>query len=161
MAGEGKKFEKDFKVSADLDNADVCVTRLFDTMGGYAGVKNICDFILYNYPHIYYFELKATQEDSLAFVNITRTQWDGLTKVSKIDGTISGILVNFYTYEEVYFIPIEYLNMIKSNGATNIHINEARKFTRLKGTKKRVTFTYEVRRMLKDLQSRTVRIWGN
>ena len=44
MQNRGKQFEQVIK-DAFLKIPDVSIDRLYDPMAGYAGVKNICDFI--------------------------------------------------------------------------------------------------------------------
>lgn len=62
------------------------VNRVADNTAGYMGGRNICDFITYLYPNIFYFELKTTKGNTLPFSNITDNQWQGLLEKEKIEG---------------------------------------------------------------------------
>ena len=54
----GKKFEE--KLKSDFLKIDgVSKDRLYDPVGGFKGIKNICDYIVYMYPNIFYIECKS------------------------------------------------------------------------------------------------------
>ena len=152
MAGPGKVFEEDFKLSCDADEA-VDYNRLKDPIGGQAGVANICDYIAYLQPYIYYLELKSRQGNTLNFKEITRTQWDGLMKKASIDGTVPGVLVNFSDHDEAYFVHIAQLQYLRDvNNKKSLHINDAREFgVKLPGRKKVTRFAYYVKDFLVEL----------
>ena len=82
----GKQFE-DAIESAFKKCSDVSIDRFADPAAGYAGVRNICDFIVYSYPFQYYFECKGCYGNTLSIHSndpkkrygaITNNQWDGL-----------------------------------------------------------------------------------
>ena len=54
----GKDFEGQIHTGFDKVRG-VSIDRLPDPMAGYAGIKNICDFIVYRYPLQYYIECKS------------------------------------------------------------------------------------------------------
>ena len=80
----GKDFEKVIKECFELV-PNTSVDRLHDQMNGFAGSTNICDFIVYHNPLIYYIECKSVHGNTLPFSNITKNQWQGLLAKSKID----------------------------------------------------------------------------
>ena len=61
-------------------------------MGGFTAVSNICDYINYLYPNIFYMELKSTATGTLPLNHISKNQKDGLTNKTKYDGVIPGVL---------------------------------------------------------------------
>jgi recombination protein U len=155
----GKEFEKDFKDSfKDLDN--ISLDRLYDPVGGAKGIKNICDFIVYKNPYIYYFELKTTKEKLFPFSRITDRQYDGLKSKAPIDGAYAGPVINFREFEETYFIPIEVVDYIKENGKLSINIEEARKYgVALDILKKRIkTYLYAINYFLDKIPFETLQI---
>jgi len=152
MSGySGKDFEKDFKESAG-NYEDISIDRFYDNVGGYAGIKNICDFVLYRHPLEYYMELKVHKGNALPFSCITDYQWTGLMKKSNITGVRAGILIHFTDYEETYFVDIKLLQYLAEHGSKSLSID----WTRGKGYKvasrKRIkTFAYDVEDLLKGI----------
>lgn len=121
----GKQFESNFKNSVSKCYPKLSVTRLYDATGGYA-VKNICDFILYSYPHQYFMELKAYKGNTINFKVLTSTQYNGLLEVSNVMGVYAGVLFKFNDYNEAYFVPIGVIHKMKESGLKSIHIDQAR-----------------------------------
>lgn len=151
MASAGKIFEEDFHKAADKDST-IDVNRLKDPVGGQSGVRNICDFIVYSYPHNYYLELKSRQGNTLNFKEITRVQWDGLTKKMGKVGAIPGVLVHFSDHSEVYFVHMSKLIELRDElGRKSLHIDTARVYgIKLVGTVKRTRYDYAVGAMLEE-----------
>lgn len=133
----GKRFENDFK-KACKKYKEYSVTRLYDNVGGYAGIKNICDYVFYAYPNIYYLELKSTKGNTLNWANITEHQWNGLMEEAGKEGVISGILVQYTDHDEHYFVDIRTCSMLKIKGKKSIHIKDAKKYGALLPARKRI-----------------------
>lgn len=148
----GKRFEEDFRLSAEK-YPEIDINRLNDPVGGQAGVRNICDFILYSTPFIYYFELKSRQENTLNFKEITNTQWKGLVDKMTKPGAIPGILVHYSDHNEVYFVHMSHLvNLRDVQGKKSLHVDYAREHgIKLQGEVKRTRYAYDVRRLLHDI----------
>lgn len=148
----GKVFEEDFETSAKKFN-EVDIERLKDPVGGQAGVRNICDFIAYYYPNIFYLELKSRQGNTLNFKELPNTQYVGLQKKSGKRGVVPGFLVNFSDHSEVYFIHINDLVRLRQDTTKkSLHINDARELgVKLPGRVKRTRFAYDVGKFLKEL----------
>jgi len=82
--------------------------RIPDQLSGFYMVsRNICDFVCYKYPHIYYLESKATYEDRFDFAQLSDTQRIGLRKKSKIAGCYGLVVVLFAAYKRAFFINIK------------------------------------------------------
>lgn len=139
----------------------VSIDRLPDPMAGYAGVKNICDFMVYKYPTQYYIECKSCYGNTMSihsndpkkkYGNITNNQWEGLLEKSKIPGVCAGILVWFIDYGITYWIDIRLLQKHRDAGHKSISASgnfidlmpeTDELWTTIKGTKRRVLFDYD------------------
>ena len=152
MSNSGKKFEEDFTKSA-LNHKQVDINRLNDPVGGQSGVRNICDFIVYKNPYIYYLELKSRQGNTLNFKEITPNQWKGMSEKTSVKGAIPGVLINYSDHGEVYFVHIsELIEMRDKQGMKSVHIDVARRFgVRLPGTIKRVRYVYNLQEFLDEV----------
>jgi len=150
----GKQFEDAVK-KAFSKVPNVSIDRLMDPMAGYAGVRNICDYIIYKKPHEIYLECKSTHGNTLPFSNITQNQWEGLLEKSKIEGVIAGVLVWYIDHNVTYFVPITEFKRMKDEGAKSLHINhlnhEVVTHVFMPGKKKRVLFEYDAFTFLDEL----------
>ena len=63
----GKQFEQRFKEDFIKSFSECSVDRLYDSVSGMYGVKNICDYICYAYPNIFYIECKSHKGASIPF----------------------------------------------------------------------------------------------
>ena len=79
---KGKAWEAKFKTDFMKSFPDGSIDRLYDPVGGYYGINNICDFIGYEWPNIYYLELKSHKGNTFPFTCLP--QYDKLT--SKVGG---------------------------------------------------------------------------
>ena len=164
----GKDFEG--QVYDGFNNIDgVSIDRLSDPMAGYAGVKNICDFVVYNYPNQYYIECKSCYGNTMSihsndpkkkYGNITNNQWEGLLEKSKIPGVRAGILVWFIDHDETFWIDIRLLQKHRDAGNKSIShwcdwvdlSDYCRdKWTRIDGKKRRVLFDYNFIPFFKEI----------
>lgn len=150
----GKKFEKIIKESF-LKVPDVSVDRLPDPQGGYLGMRNACDFIVYKKPYQYYIECKSVHGNTLPFSNITENQWNGLLEKSKIDGVIAGIICWWVDKDITRFIPIQMLEILKTAlNAKSIRFDFLHpNVVYIKGKKKRVFFDYDMNQFFKGVES--------
>lgn len=140
----GKQFEEQIKLAFEKV-PNTTVTRLIDPQNGFAGVRNICDFIVYHYPNQLFIECKSCYGNTLPFSNITENQWEGLLKVSDVVGIRAGIVVWFIDHDETFFVPIKYLQELKDCGEKSLNINKFDRCCcyRIPGTKRRVLFDYD------------------
>ena len=154
----GKDFEKVIREAFE-EVPNVSVDRLHDQMNGFAGSVNICDFIVYKKPYIYYIECKSVHGNTLSFSNITRNQWQGLLEKSKIDGVLAGILCWWVDKDITKFIPIQFLQTAKEKGFVSIASDYETKwildgYTNMPfdvvGKKKRVFFEYDMEKFFND-----------
>lgn len=164
----GKSFEGTVKEClAKVEG--VSVDRLHDQTTGYAGSKNICDFIAYKKPFQYYIECKSVHGNTLSihsidhkhnkeiYGNITYKQWTGLLEKSKTDGVLAGILCWWVDRDVTRFIPIQCLVEYRACGSKSVRYDadlptiKDSEFGSLyepfivDGRKKRVFFDYDMR----------------
>lgn len=99
----GKVFEKEF-LNSFPDN--LFIQRVKDDTFKFKNVQNCCDFIAYNSPYLFHFELKSTKQKSLPFSNISQYQIETLNHYSKQPGIISGFVINFRSRNyQTHFVP--------------------------------------------------------
>ncbi len=160
----GKDFENEIR-QAFLRQRDISIDRFPDPMAGYAGIRNICDFVVYRYPFQYYFECKTISKNTLNFKSgITKNQWEGLIEKSDISGVLAGIIVWFIDHDETVFVPILELKRIREEeGAKSLNIKDINQnkviFVRVPGEKRRILFTYDARIFLNRIN--LLRWWDN
>lgn len=162
MTNRGKDFEASFRKQMEISGFDV--NRVADNTAGYMGGRNICDFITYLYPNIFYFELKSTKGNTLPFTNITDNQFSGLIEKEKFQGAGAGVIVWYTEKDKTFFVSADCLLNLKVEGWKSVHINELIKRSdmfenclyfkcfEIKGKKKRVFFDYDMEQFKKDLE---------
>lgn len=150
----GKSFEEAIRVAFER-NPDVSVTRLLDPQAGYAGVRNICDFIVYSYPRQYFIECKSCHGNTLPIYStdpkkcygaITNTQWEGLVEQSSIKGVVAGYLIWFIDHDVTIFVSALKMKELRDKGdkSFNITKRDDKDLFRIDGRKKRVLFEYDM-----------------
>lgn len=158
----GKDFEQQFRKQLE-EHFDV--TRLADNTAGYMGGRNICDFLAYLYPNLFYLELKTVKGNTLPFANITQNQWTGLQEKEKIEGVGAGVIVWFLDHDKTFFISADCMQKIKNEGMfKSLHIRDLRlkseefskgryhKCFEIEGIKKRVFFEYDMEKFKQNLE---------
>lgn len=161
----GKDFESEIrKCLENLPN--VSFDRLPDPMAGYSGIRNICDFSMYNYPYMFFLECKSLYGNTLNYASsITQNQWEGLFEKSKIYGCIAGICVWYIDYDLTVFVKIQDLWEHRKAGNKSLNItditseNSVNHFI-IDGVKKRVRFNYFGEPFLKKLHLLAEEQWG-
>lgn len=158
----GKKFEQVVREAFEK-NPNISIDRLPDPTGGYLGVRNICDFIVYKYPFQVYLECKVQQGNTLNFESrISGNQWNGLLEKSKIPGVVAGVLVWFIDHDVTTFVPIQELETLRDgHGQKSLHINHLKTCFNipLGGKKRRIFFDYSAEGFLKSVRSWANRYW--
>lgn len=159
---EGKKFEVDFENSLSK-RSNISYDRLYDTMNGFRGVANICDFIVYARPHQIYFELKSVKDKTFDIGNIkegkfrslSRTQYQGMLDKVLIQGVSAGVLLEYRlesTKEDRkhYFIPIECIEYMAEEGKKSINIKDIEYWggIEIRSTKKRTRYNIDIDHLL-------------
>lgn len=140
----GKTFEEDFRKSFS-SHVDISIDRFKDPMGGFKGEANICDFVVYEFPYQFYFELKSYDEKSIPMTAITVNQFEGLMGKAYIRGVHAGVLLKYRWKDvnEVHYLDIRKINELKAEGKKSISIDYARaEGVELIGEKLRTRFRY-------------------
>lgn len=149
----GKKFEENFRECLKKCK-DISIDRLKDTMDGFKGNSNVCDFIVYSKPNQFYLELKSVQGKYFSFGNLTNNQYTGLLDKAKIPGVIAGVIIWYVDYDITVFVPITEIQKAREENYNSINLNNMNKFKTLTltGKKKRVFWEYDVKSFLERLK---------
>lgn len=148
----GKQFEQ--KVQEQLEKIpDISVDRLYDVTTGYKNQNNPCDFIVFDHGTQNYIECKAVHGNTLNFKSdIRKNQWDKLLKKSNIPRVNAGILVWFIDHDVTVWLPIQYLQNLRESGYKSFNIRNGGYEYKLRGTKKRIFFEYDLEDLLRSLR---------
>lgn len=125
MANRGKEFEGKFKEDFLKISPDVSIDRLYDPSSGYSGIKNICDFICYIYPNIFYIECKSSQGNTWPLANLT--QYDKLLTKVGLPGVRSGVVLWMIDHEVVVYLPVKTVQSMKEAGKKSFNIKDLAK----------------------------------
>jgi penicillin-binding protein-related factor A (putative recombinase) len=149
----GKDFEDCIREACE-SIPDTSVTRLLDPQAGYAGVRNICDFIVYKYPTQYFLECKSIKGNTLNFKSdITKNQWDGMLEKSAIHGVVAGVIVWFIDHDKTIFVPIQDLEEMRIAGHKSFNVTSeySTYYYHLEGKKKRIYFEYDMKNFFEEI----------
>lgn len=125
----GKDAEKKIKIWLDQPEAGYSLDRIPDQMTGFYGVsRNICDFVCYKQPYIYYIESKATWSDRFDLAMIQPHQEEGLLKKSKIPGCFGWVIILFASYKRAFKLDIQDIVTLKSGGQKSLNIKKINKW---------------------------------
>lgn len=150
----GKDFETRIKTAFEKQ-PNMFSLRLLDPQNGFAGVRNICDFVFYSKPTLFLIECKTHYGNILPFSCITENQWSGLLEASKLPGVVAGVIVWFIDHDATYFIDIRHLQQLKIIGKKSLNIKLCQEYLReIPGEKKRVFFEYDVTGFVNDERSK-------
>ena len=100
----GKKAENKIKLWLDHPENGWCFGRIPDQLSGYYGSSNICDFIFYKKPYMYFIESKATYHDRFDFSMLSDIQRNGLVAKDKIEGVHGLVIVLFAEYKRAFIL---------------------------------------------------------
>lgn len=166
----GKQFEDQIKQAFE-SMPETSIIRLIDPQNGYAGVRNICDFVAYNYPLEYLIECKSCHGSSLSIHSndpkhrygaITNNQWEGLLEHSK-KGIISGYMIWFIDKDLTVFVPAKYMKKLRDDGLKSFNpskINPIMYYV-IEGKKKRVLFDYDLTSFMKTMEMEVEVLYGS
>lgn len=126
--GLGKDAEGKIKQWLDRPEEGYSFDRIPDQMTGFYGSKNICDFICFKSPNMYYIESKATWQDRFDFSLITETQHDGLLRKSQIPNVYGLVIVLFASHKRAFVINIRDIEYLENQGKKSLNINKEDKW---------------------------------
>lgn len=122
MASRGKKFEDRFKSDWVESVTDSVCYRLYDTMSGYMGQRNVGDFICYKYPLMFIIDCKSIQGNTLPFSDLR--QYDQMLEYKNIKGVRVGFVVWFVDHDKVLWIPVQTMEKIQKEGLKSYNIRK-------------------------------------
>lgn len=150
---KGKQFESIFKHDFAKSTGGV-IDRIYDPGFGMKGIKNICDFIAYKYPNMFYLECKSIKGNTFPLSNLT--QYEKLREKKGIHGIRAGAIIWFRDHDRIVYVPISTFEQCFNEGLKSINIkmvgNTAYKIIEIPSIKKRVYLEsdYSVLLQLKD-----------
>lgn len=146
----GKQFEKVIQQAFEKI-PNISIDRLPDQQSGYVGSRNICDFIIYKYPHQYYIECKTTHGNTFPLSRLT--QYSALIKKHCVKGVCAGVIIWWVDKDITKFIPINYVEYLKVINKKSIRFDDNNmRIIPIQGKKKRVFFEYNIKQFIKDTE---------
>ena len=121
----GKQFEAKFQEDF-LKIEGSSLDRLYDTMNGYKSINQICDFIGYIYPNIFYLECKSHKGASIPISNIP--QYEDLTYKVGIKGVRAGVILWLVEKDKVLYVPISTVTKLIEDGEKSIGLRHLGKY---------------------------------
>ena len=127
--GLGKKAEQKIKQWLDKPESGYSFDRIPDQMSGYYAVsRNICDFICYKYPNIYYIESKSTYNSRFDFAMLTDIQFNGLLEKSQIEGCYGLVIVLFASHKRAFILNIQHIKQLIDQGKKSLNVKKIDKW---------------------------------
>lgn len=153
MSKEGKKFEKKFRASAIA--ADLLIERLNDSMTRFRNVKNVCDFIVFRSPFLFFLELKSYSGDRIPTTAVSDFQRNGLLLRKHFKGVFCGVVLQFRNDQDktakTYFLEIEKFEEMAKAGSS-VHVREvAEQGIELKMKKYKRSILFHVEHLLNEI----------
>lgn len=118
----GKQFESKFKEDFKRSLPSGIIDRIYDSMTGYVTISNICDFLGYVYPNIFYIECKSHTGNTFPFTNLS--QYEKLLAHSGIKGVRSGVIIWFIDHDKVVYVPVKTIQKMKKDGLKSFNITK-------------------------------------
>lgn len=119
---KGKTWEEKFKEDFLRTIPNSTIDRLYDTTNGYYGISNVCDFIGYSYPNIFYLECKSHKGASIPFSEIK--QYEKLKDKVGIKGVRTGVILWLREKDIVMYVPTSTITEIKAAGIKSVGIKQ-------------------------------------
>lgn len=116
----GKKFEECLYKGFRNTFKGGTINRIYDTQGYHKGIRNVCDYIGYNFPYIYYLEAKSLHGNTFNIQKLT--QYNALLEKHNIKGVIAGVVIWFIDHKRVVFVDIDKVTELINLGKKSINI---------------------------------------
>lgn len=116
----GKQFESKFKLDWQAAFPDGEIDRLVDSVSGYKAITNVCDFIGYNFPNMFYLECKSCLGNTFPLSNLT--QYDKLKEKVGKKGIRTGVVLWMIDHDVVLYVPISTIMQMKADGKKSVNI---------------------------------------
>ena len=150
----GKQFENKFKEDFYKTMSNCSLDRLYDTTNGFKAISQVCDFIGYKQPNIFYLECKSHEGNTFPLNNLT--QYNKLVTKVGIPGVRAGVIIWFIDHDRVIYVPINTITQLINDGKKSVNINkieaEGYRIINIPSIKKRVFLDsdYSILMTLKD-----------
>lgn len=116
----GKQFELKLKSDWVRTVPNSSIDRIYDTVNGLKGVSNICDFIGFKKPNIFYLECKSHLGNTFPFSALR--QYDKLVSKIGIEGVRTGVVIWFIEHDRVIYVPAKTLKQMKLDNKKSVNI---------------------------------------
>ena len=116
----GKEFESHFKHDFLSSLPQASIDRLIDVMSGYKHISNICDFIGYSFPFIFYLECKSIDGNTFPFSNLS--QYNMLLQKVGLKGVRAGVVIWFKDHSRILYVPVSTITQMKKDGKKSVNI---------------------------------------
>lgn len=123
-----KQAEEKIKEWLNHPELGYSIDRIPDQMNGLYGSKNICDFICFHTPNLYYIESKSTYEDRFDFSLISDYQYENLLKKSKIQNVWGLIIVLYISHKRAFILDIRDIDKLIQSGQKSLNIKKLDKW---------------------------------
>ena len=137
---KGKAFEQKFRLDFQESFPEGTIDRIYDVSSGNKTISNICDFLGYNYPNIFYLECKSHLGNTFPLANLT--QYDKLKEKVGIKGVRVGVIIWFIDHDTVVYVPISSITQMKNDEKKSVNIKMLKeniyKIIQIPSEKKRV-----------------------
>ena len=124
----GKKGEKKLEEWLTHPEDGFFCYRLKDQMSGLYGSANMCDYIVYKYPHFYPIECKSTWADRFDFSLLSETQHNDMLEASKVEGVIHYVAVLFASHKRAFLINIKDIAFLESQRIKSLNVTKIAKW---------------------------------
>ena len=118
----GKQFENKFKEDFYKTMSNCSLDRLYDTTNGFKAISQVCDFIGYKQPNIFYLECKSHEGNTFPLNNLT--QYNKLVTKVGIPGVRAGVIIWFIDHDRVIYVPINTITQLINDGKKSVNINK-------------------------------------
>jgi len=125
----GKRAELKIKTWLDRPEDGYSFDRIPDQMNGFYNSCNICDFICFKAPYMYYIESKATWAERFEWNRVTEFQRKNLLKKSKINNVYGLVIVLFATQRRAFVFQIEDIQKQMDDKIMSVNIDKIDKWT--------------------------------
>lgn len=119
---KGKQFEKKLQEDFIKSVPNSTIDRIYDSVSGFKSISNICDFIAYSKPNIFYLEAKSHKGNTFPLTNLT--QYEKLSGKLGIPGVRVGVIIWFIDHKRVLYVPINTVSKLISDNKKSININK-------------------------------------
>ena len=119
----GKKFEEWFKRDWDITFPDGIIFRIPDQVSKKKGSENLCDFFAFNNKTLYLLECKATKVTTFNFAKLK--QYSRMLPYKDYENVHTGVMIYFYTFDKIFYVPIETVRRMKQDGKKSVNVNKS------------------------------------